>query len=267
MRSSSFSLPPSRQRPGVLADLGALLEALGLRRDDEGGVPARAELAVDRRDDDVHAGDTAVRGPCLLAVEDPLVGGLVVARHGADRRDIGPGVGLRGAEGGHRRLLDGPEALRQPLADLLAGALAEDRRDGEPGAHDRHADAGIAPEELLVDDRQHQPAGVGVELRQRIEPVEADLGRLSDDRPRRLLALVPFVGGRAHDAFGEAVDPVADVFLVLGERQRERRLGLLGGRGLFGDRGHSQNVSVQKSVVRRHPRDLKRTGAFGALTY
>ena len=168
-----------------------------------------------------------------------------------------PGVGLRRAEGGHRGLLDAAEALRDPLADLLAGALAEDRRDGQPGAHDGHADAGIAPEELLVDDRQQQPGGVGVELRQRVEPVEPDLGRLADDRPRRLLALVPFVCGRTHDALGEAVDPVANVLLILGERQRERRLGLLGRRGLFGDGGHSWNVSVQKRVVRRQPRDLK----------
>ena len=195
-RSSSFSLPPSRQRARdaavvevdvggvrgaqpVLLDLGALLEALGARRDDEGGVAARAELAVDRGDDDVHAGDAAVGGPRLLAVEDPLVGGLVVARGGADGRDVRAGVGLGGAEGGHRGLLDAAEALRDPLADLLAGALAEDRRDRQRRAHDGHADAGVAPEELLVDDRQQQPGGVGVELRQRVEPVEPDLGRLA----------------------------------------------------------------------------------------
>ena len=68
-------------------------------------------------------------------------------------RDVGAGVGLGGAEGGDRGLVGGAEALRDPLADLLGRALAEDRGDGERGAEDRHADAGVAPEQLLVDDR------------------------------------------------------------------------------------------------------------------
>ncbi len=112
-------------------------------------------------------------------------------------------------------------ALRHPLAHLLARAGAEDRGDGERRAHDRHADAGIAPEQLLVDHRQRDAGRVGVELAQRLEAVEADLRRLLDDRPRRLLALVPLGGGRAHDALGEAVDPVADVALVVGQLHRE----------------------------------------------
>ena len=45
---------------------------------DERGLAARAELRIDGGDDHVHAGDAAVGGPCLLAVEDPLVVGLVV---------------------------------------------------------------------------------------------------------------------------------------------------------------------------------------------
>src|SRR5439155_22690547 len=122
----------------------------------------------------------AVGGPRLLPVEDLLVGGLVVARGGADGGDVRAGVGLRRAEGRYRRLVDTAEALRDPLADLLAGALAEDRRDGQRGAHDGHADARVAPEELLVDDRQQQPGGVAVELGQRVEAVEPDLGRLLD---------------------------------------------------------------------------------------
>ena len=48
-----------------------------------------------------------------------------------------------------------------------------------------------------------------------LEAVEADLGRLLDDRPRGLLALVPLGGGRAHRPLGEAVHPVADVLLIL----------------------------------------------------
>ena len=103
-------------------------------------------------------------------------------------------------------------------------ALAEDRGDGERGAHDRHADAGVAPEQLLVDDRQRQAGRVGEELREPLEAVQADLRGLLDDRPGRLLPLVPLVRGRAHDVGGEAVHPVADVLLVLGQLQREGRV-------------------------------------------
>ena len=80
---------------------------------------------------------------------------------------------------------------------------------------------GVAPEELLVHDRQLKAGGVGEELRDALESVEADLRGLLDHRPGRLLALVPFVGGGADDVLGEAMDPVADVLLVLGELERE----------------------------------------------
>ena len=100
-------------------------------------------------------------------------------------------------------------------------ALAEDRRHRQRGAHDRHPDPGVAPEQLLVDDRQRQAGGVGEELRQPLEAVQPDLGGLLDDRPRGLLPLVPLVRGGAHDVGGEAVDPVADVLLVLAQLQRE----------------------------------------------
>ena len=109
-----------RGAQAVLLHLGALLAALGPRRDHEGGVAARAELAVDGGDDDVDVGDAAVGGPGLLAVDDPLVVGLVVLGGGADRRDVGAGVGLGGAEGGDLGVVGGAEALRDPLADLLA---------------------------------------------------------------------------------------------------------------------------------------------------
>ena len=145
----------------------------------------------------------------------PLAGGLVELGAGAHAGDVRAGVGLGGAEGGDLEVVLGAEAARDPLADLLAGALAEDRGDGERGAHDRHADAGVAPEELLVDDRQREAGGVGEELREPFEAVEADLGGLLDDRPRGLLLLVPLVRGGAHDVGGEAVHPVADVLLVL----------------------------------------------------
>ena len=105
----------------MLLDLRALLEALGAGRDDERGVAARAELAVDRGDDDVDVGDAAVGGPGLLAVDDPLVGGLVVLGVGADRRDVGAGVGLGRAEGGDLRIVGGAEALDWIHSPICSG--------------------------------------------------------------------------------------------------------------------------------------------------
>ena len=261
-RSSSFSLPPSRHEPGTRQSsrwTSAVCEARRpcfftlapcsqpgrAGRDDERGVAARAELAVDRGDDDVDVGDAAVRGPGLLAVQDPLVLGLVVLGGGADGRDVRAGVGLGGAERGDLRLLDRAVALRDPLAHLLGRALAEDRGDREAGALDREADAGVAPEELLVDDREGEAGGVGEELRHALEAVEADLRGLLDHRPRRLLALVPLVGGGADDVLGEAVDPVADVLLVLRELEREGR-GVVRGDGLLDLRG---GVGRRRSVI------------------
>ena len=130
------------------------------------------------------------------------------------------------------------------------------------GAHDRHADPGVAPEQLLVDDRQRQAGRVGEELGDPFEAVQADLGGLLDDRPGGLLLLVPLVGGRAHDVGGEAVDPVADVLLVLGEREREGHLlvraGDRCGRGLGGLRG---GLSVGLAVGETAAPELTRAGA------
>ncbi len=139
-------------------------------------------------------------------------------------RHVRARVGLRSAERGHLQVIGRAEAAGDPLADLLAAALAEDRGHGQRGAHDRHADTGVAPEQLLVDDRQRQAGGVGEELGEPFEPVQPDLGGLLDDRPGGLLLLVPLVRGGSHHVGGEAVDPLADVLLVLGQRHREGRL-------------------------------------------
>src|SRR5262249_9799309 len=103
-------------------------------------------------------------------------------------------------------------------------ARAEDPGDRQGGPEDRHADAGVAPEELLVDDGEGETGGVGPELRDRLEAIEADFRRLLDDGPGKLLLLVPLMGGGADRLLGEAVGPVADVLLVLGELEGERRV-------------------------------------------
>src|SRR5215211_2995420 len=238
-RSSSFSLPPSRHEPGTrhssrwtsavwearrpcFFTFAPLLDASGPRRDDERGVPARAELPIDARDHHVYVGDPAVRGPSLLAVQYPLVLGLVVACARPNRRDVGSGIWLRGTERPDPWILGSAEALRHPLHELVGRAGGVDRRHGEGGAHDRHPDPGIAPEELLVDDRHREPCGIHPELSDALEAVEADLRRLLDHRPRSLLALIPFGGRRAHHPLGEAMDPVAHVALVLAQLEVER---------------------------------------------
>src|SRR5262249_2460612 len=78
--------------------------------------------------------------------------------------------------------------------------------------------------ELLVDDREGEAGGVRPELGDGLEPVEADLGGLLDDRPGKLLPLVPLVRGRTDRLLREAVRPLADVLLILGELEREGRV-------------------------------------------
>jgi len=50
-----------------------------------------------------------------------------------------------------------------------------------------------------------------------LEAVQADLAGLLQDRPGRLLALVPLGCRRSYHRLGEAVHPVAQVALFLGE--------------------------------------------------
>src|SRR3954464_15690643 len=94
-----------RRAEAVLLHLRALLDALGPGRNHEPGMSASAQLAVDARDHDVDARDPTVRGPGLLAVQYPLVLGLVVAGAGPDGRDVRAGIRLRRAEGGNLRLV------------------------------------------------------------------------------------------------------------------------------------------------------------------
>ena len=147
---------------------------------------------------------------------------LVVLGGGAVARDVRAGVRLRRAEGPDLDVVLVAEALRHPLDHLLGRARAVDPGDRQRGAEDRHADPGVAPEELLVDEREGQPRRIGPELGDRLEAVEPDLGRLLHDRPGELLLLVPLVRRGPHRLLGEPVRPLPDVLLVLGELERER---------------------------------------------
>ena len=205
----------------VLEVLLTLAESLRTGRDHEAGLTAALQLGVDGGDDDVDVGDAAVRDPRLRAVQHPLVVGLVVHGAGAQRGDVGSGVGFADTE---RAELDVPGravALRHPLDDLLGRPVAGDASSSEGGAHDRHADPGVAPEQLLDGDRQRETGRVAHRVHQEVDAVQPDLGGLLDHRPGELLALVPLVGGGADHALGEVVDPLLDLQLVLVERQGE----------------------------------------------
>ena len=216
-----------RGADAVLLELLALGQALGAGRYDERHLAAGAERRVDRRDDDVPVGDAAVRGPGLGAVEHPLVVGLVVDRASLHRADVATGVGLGGAERTELRVVRRAVHRGDELPDLLVGAVRADRGRCEPGAHDRQRDAGVAPEQLLLRDDHAETGVVEPLLSHEVDRVDPDLGRLLDDRPGRLLALVPLVGRGADHIGGEVVQPLLQRDLVLGEVQGELGHGVL----------------------------------------
>ena len=204
-----------------LLELLAHADARGALGHDEGGLAAGPQLGVDRRDDDVQVRDAPVGDPGLGAVEDPLVALLVVESARAQRRDVAASVGLADPEGRELDVVERPVALGDPLHLLLGRAVGHDRRDGQGRAHEGHADPGVAPGELFERQHHRQPRGVDVGVGDEVHAVDADLGGLCDDGPRRLLALVPLVRGRAHHVQRESVDPLLQRFLVVVEFHRE----------------------------------------------
>ena len=192
----------------VLVELLALAEALRARRYDEAGLAAGLEVGVDDGGDDVDVGDAAVGRPGLGAVDDPLVGGLVVAGTGAHRADVAAGVGLGGAEGAELEVARGAEHLRDPLEHLLLGAVAAHAGGGQRRTDDRQADAGVAPAQLLHGDRDAEAGRVEALGGEEVHRVDAGLGGLLDDGPGELLLLVPLRGGGTDDVGGEAVQPL-----------------------------------------------------------
>src|SRR6202011_1383444 len=93
----------------------ALADALRAGRDDKARLPARAELGLDRSDDDVDVGDAAVGDEDLLAVEDPAA--VLAHRPRLHRRHVRAGLWLGDRKRAQRRFLDGAEASRDPDRD------------------------------------------------------------------------------------------------------------------------------------------------------
>src|SRR4029453_11354226 len=116
---------------------------------------------------------------------------------------------------------------RHPLRDLLGGAVPGDAGGAQGAAENAQRDPGVTPAPLLAAGREQKAGRVGEALGHELPGVEADLGGLLDDRPRRLLALVPLVTDGSHDLLGEVVPPLLDLLLVLVEVERELGHGAL----------------------------------------
>ena len=247
-RASSFSLPPSRQRPGsrtwssttsavcearmpCLSNFWPWLSPLRAGRYHEAGLAAGAQLGVDDRGDDVHVGDAAVGGPGLGAVEDPLVVRLVVRRAGAHRADVAAGVGLGGAE---RRELEVARACRTSAAPTRRSARGCRWRATAAAASAVPTMARPMPaspqNSSSIVSGHAEPGLVEALGGQEVERVEADLGGLLEHRPRELLALVPLGGGRPDHVGGEVVQPVPELDVVLVQLEGRSHATRLAGR-------------------------------------
>jgi hypothetical protein len=180
------------------------------------------QVRVDDGGDHVDVGDAAVGGPRLGSLEDPFVLRLVVRRLGAHRAHVTSRVGLGGAERAELEVAGRAVHLRDPLHDLLVGAVGPDAGGRERGADDGEPDPGVTPEQLLHADREAEPGLVRRLGDDEVHGVQAGLRRLFDDRPGELLLLVPLGGRRPDHVRGESVHPLAQVEVVLAELEGRR---------------------------------------------
>src|SRR6201988_3232731 len=100
--------------------------------------------------------------------------------------------------GRHLDVLVGAITPRHPFRDLLGGARSDDANGSERASHDRHRYSGVTPEELLGQDRKTLSGWVAQERHQYLVAVKPDTGGLLQDRPWRLLAVVPVERSRAN---------------------------------------------------------------------
>ncbi|MFN8016807.1 MAG: hypothetical protein U0P45_01655 [Acidimicrobiales bacterium] len=199
------------RRPGGDDDRGDLRLAGAAGRVGAGGD------GDERRDVRARVGDER-----LLAVDHPLVGGLV--EHGAGAGAAGIAAGFRLGE---PEAAEGPagEQVRQPALLLLLRAEREDRVGAEPDARlqsDRRrlVDAG----ELLDGDAQ------GGEVRPRAavllregQAEEAQLAHGQDRVGGERVVSVPRLGVGCDLGFGEVPHHLAELLLLVGEVEVHRR--------------------------------------------
>ena len=197
----------------------ALAQARGAGRDHEAGLAAVAEGRVDGGHDHVQAGDAAVGDEDLLAVQDPVV--AVAHGPGAEAGDVGPGARLGDRERAHLGLGRGAEQLGGPAGHLLGGAAGHQGDQRQPAAEDAEGDAGTAPAELLDQQRLEDAGLVLADHAVEVHAVEADVGRLGQDRPGEVLGLVVVGRDRPDLPLGELAGPFLGGHLVFGEREAD----------------------------------------------
>ena len=204
-----------------LLELLALAEPRGLRRHDEAGLAPRPEGRVDRGHHHVDVGDAAVGDPRLGAVEDPLVLGLVVDGRVRSDDTSDPASASDTAKAAIWILSGVPKHCGPHSTSCSGVPLAA--MPARPRVLPKMARAMPASPQAIssLAIGQQQAALVEERLADEVEGVEADLGRLLDDRPGGLLPLVPLVAGGSDDVLGEVVDPLLDLQLVLVEVEGE----------------------------------------------
>jgi hypothetical protein len=194
-----------------LVELADEFEALGAAGHDEKGLSSVAELLVDDGVDDVHAGDAAVADPHLVTVDDPVVAVTTCMR--SQVANVAAALGFGDRERGKLQIPRRTETFGRPLQHLLGRSGLADRGKRQRGHHDRQADAGAAPEQLLHEHRQRHSRRIADQIAVEQRAVESAFGRLLEHRPRKLLALVVLERNRADAILREFVSASGEVVL------------------------------------------------------
>jgi hypothetical protein len=182
----------------VLAQLPRRCNTGSVGAHGERGLSACTESGFDHRLDYQNVGHATVCHPRLLAGDHPLIGRFIVFGGGQHVRHVGAGLWLRRTERAQLDVLVGAITPRHPFRDLLGGARSDDANGSERASHDRHRYSGVTPEQLLGQDRKTLSGWVSQERHQYLVAVKPDTGGLLQDRPWRLLAVVPVERSRAN---------------------------------------------------------------------
>ena len=157
----------------------------------------------------------AVGDEHLAAVDAPHV--AVADGPGADRGDVGAGVGLGDRD---RADLLARDRRHQPPFALVVGAEVGEGRRGHVGLHrDRHRDrARAAPGELLDEhEAGGQVAVAPAEARRVVEAEEAELSATAEQRVGEVAGPLPLVDVRAHLGVDEAAHRGPQLLVLGGE--------------------------------------------------
>ena len=156
--------------------------------------------------------------PCVMKVLVPLSTQWSPSRTAVRARagGVAAGVGLGQRPGAQ---LLAARQRRQPARLLRVGAEHEDVRGAEAVVRrDRQRDGRVDARELLqaeaVVDGGHPGAAP---LLGELNPHQAQVGQLRDERARKLLRLVPLAHERTDLAFGELADRLPQQLLFVGE--------------------------------------------------